>query len=178
MGCATAGRPDYPQGGDEHADRAEVATARSTLADTMPDVRSAEPTVAVNCAGRNHLLLIATEATPAIEEPARFLQRRWNVGQPRSACRRRTATPGLTVLTRPDGDRVDAGMYHADGTAAYAGTGTFANGGRGHIGGDRRKTGAVAVRFHVAVAGGRVGLTIDSETTPRTARRLPSPFTR
>jgi hypothetical protein len=152
----------------------EVATARSMLAAAVPAIRAAEPTMAIDCAGRRHLVVVAGEAASAIRQPKRFLERRWNVGQlalliPSSG----QYAPGLTILTRPDGDTVHVGLYRVDGTAVYEGAGTVADGLLRATLAATRRPGAVAVSVEVAVADGNLELTVDSETTPRLARRRP-----
>lgn len=155
---------------------AEARTAAADVAEAMPLIDLGGPAQAIQCAGRRHMLLVASEAAGLFDEPARFAERRWYVGQ--LAFRNPTNgrhSPGLTILATPGRGQVKLGLHRSDGTLVYAGTGTVEDGAFVASLDATARPGAVPVSVKARVTKSAVDLEIRADLHRGVEPRRPKP---
>jgi hypothetical protein len=160
----------------ERARAAEARVARATVAEAMPLIEFEGPALDIRCAGRRQMLLAASEAAGIFAEPAQFAERRWYVGQ--LAFRNPTNgrySPGLSILTTPTRGGVRIGLYRADGTLIYTGTGTVENGAFVATLDATARPGAVAVSATARVSSSGIDLDVRSGRKRAVEPRRPTP---
>jgi hypothetical protein len=160
----------------ERARATDARVARATIAEAMPLIDFAGPALDIRCAGRRHMLLAATEAAGVFDDPARFAERRWYVGQ--LAFRNPTNgrySPGLSVLTTPTRGGVRIGLHRGDGTLIYTGTGTVEDGTFVATLNATARPGAVAVSVAARVTASGIDLDVRSGRKRAVEPRRPTP---
>lgn len=152
------------------------AAAVAGVTEAMPAFVPGGPTLVVACGTERQVLVLSSQAADVIADPRLLLQRRWHLGQlaPENQSDGRFS-PGLTVLSTPNGERADIGVYRSDATLVYGGSGAFK--------GDtfvakltaNRRPGAVAVSAVITLGGGSLDLTVRSDATRTVDANHPTP---
>lgn len=153
-----------------------VAAAVAGVTEAMPAFVPGGPSLVVDCGAERQVLVLSREAAEVIADPRLLLQRRWHLGQlavenPSDG----RVSPGLTLLSTPNGEKADIGVYRSDATLVY--------GGSGALKGDTfvarlsasRRPGAVAVSVVITIGGGSLDLAVQSDATRTVEPNHPTP---